>query len=89
MSNTSHRESSEDYEPVKAHVVAENNIMIGPSGENESTDTRRMMMVDVRSRVNFNNYNFTQAQFTDPEQFANQAHRAPDHFHLTIVRNDW
>ena len=89
MTNTSHRESSEDYEPVKAHVVAENNIMIGPSGENESTDTRRMMMVDVRSRVNFNNYNFTQVQFTEPAEFANEAHRAPDHFYLEIVRDEW
>ena len=93
MSNVSHPESSGDYEPVKAHVFAENKIMIGPSGENESTDTRRMMMVDVprrtHSRVNFNNYEFTQVQFTDPEQFANEAHHAPDHFHLTIVRDEW
>ena len=93
MSNVSHPESSGDYETVKAHVYAENKIMIGPSGDNESTDTRRMMMVDVprrtRSRVNFNNYNFTQVQFTDPQQFANLAHHAPDHFHLKIVRDDW
>ena len=93
MSNVSHPESSGDFEPVKAHVFAENRIMIGPSGEDESTDTRRMMMVDVptrtRSRVNFNNYNFTQVQFTDPAEFADVTRRAPEHFHLTIVRNDW
>ena len=93
MSNVSHPESSGDYETVKAHVFAENKIMIGPSGENESTDTRRMMMVDVprrtRYRVNFNSYEFTQVQFTDPQQFADQAHHAPDHFRLEIVRDDW
>ena len=67
--------------------------MIGPSGDFESTDTRRMMMVDVprrtRSRVNFNNYEFTQVQFTDAQEFANRAHHAPNHFKLTIVRDDW
>ena len=98
MSNVSHLESihrfaSGDFEPVKAHVFAENEIMIGPSGDFESTDTRRMMMVDVprrtRSRVNFNSYEFTEVQFTDPAQFANDAHHAPDHFRLTMVNDDW
>ena len=93
MSNVSHPESSGDYETVKAHVFAENEIMIGPSGDFESTDTRRMMMVDVprrtRSRVNFNSYEFTQVQFTEAEEFANLAHNAPVHFHLIIARDDW
>ena len=83
------------HEPVKAHVYAENTIMIGPSGDAEATDTRRMMIYaprGTRYRVHLGTPNIPAAiipKFAHPEEFVDHLHHARKDFHMEMVRGEW
>ena len=95
MSNGNHPDRALYHETIKAHVYAENTIMIGPSGDAEATDTRRMMIYaprGTRSRVHLGTPNIPTAiipKFTHPEEFVDHLHHAVEDFHLIMVRGDW